>query len=259
MGSVASGSNGVSGAVEFLTGSADTGNSGGISIATGTSTEPGSISLAVGSGEGNEGGTVSITGGRTTKSSATGGPVFVLGGQANSGNSNGGDVLISAGQGGASGTGGTTVLQIGSTGSGSVQFKDSGDNTKLQIFSNSVSIQPEWTIPDSIQVEMIGGFKSTTSTISAIMKGTTTISTGTTIAQNRHADFDINVPGAVVGAQVYLTHEDSDAAVGQSGSKITWNAWVSADNTVTVRLVCAQYCGSQYTVAGTWSYLVVNF
>merc|ERR1712146_743860 len=102
--------------------------------------------------------------------------------------------------------------------------------TRLQISPNLVSIQPEWTIPDSIQVDMEGGFKASTSTVSAILKGTTTISSGSTIGHQRHADFDISVPGATVGAQVYLTPEDNDSAVGQSGSKITWNAWVSSAN-----------------------------
>ena len=107
---------------------------------------------------------------------------------------------------------------------------------------------------------MIQGLRATSSTIQSILTGTTSISSGSTVSTSTHVDFDITVTGANVGAHVFLVPQDNiDNAVGGTGSKITWSAWVSATNTVTVKITCAAYCGSAYTVSGTWRYLVVNF
>lgn len=87
---------------------------------------------------------------------------------------------------------------------------------------------------------------------SAILKGTATPTIGTVVA-NTTATFNVTVTGAATGDVAFANPETTNP-----GTNLVWTAWVSATNTVQVR-VANPTAADVVSVNVTWAAVVVSF
>jgi hypothetical protein len=95
------------------------------------------------------------------------------------------------------------------------------------------------------------GAKNSATVLTLTKKSTVSV-TVAAITAGAEADVDVTIAGAQVGDSVVIAPRDAAAETG-----IMWNAWVSAANTVTIRMTNAS--GSTLTGStSNWDYLLIS-
>lgn len=96
------------------------------------------------------------------------------------------------------------------------------------------------------------GQKGTAADLTLILKGTVSV-TVAALAAAAEADVDVTVTGAQLGDNVVI----SPAADATAETGLMWNAWVSATDTVTIRMTNASGSGLTGSTAD-WAYTVIS-
>lgn len=95
------------------------------------------------------------------------------------------------------------------------------------------------------------GQKGTATELTLNLKSVVSV-TVAALAAGAEADVDVTIAGAQVGDIVNIAPRDAAAEAG-----LMWNAWVSAANTVTIRMTNAS-AGSLTGSTSNWDYLVIS-
>jgi hypothetical protein len=187
-----------------------------------------------------DGGTIDITAGA--------GSTLDLAVASNSGGG-GGSISITAGGSSSGGTGGDLTLRAGSGGggAGSILLKTSAGNAAFTVSDTAV------TAANAIVAS--GGISTGTSTgsmrITGLLSGTCTWSS-VAVGAGAIVDETCTATGAALGDSVTLSVND-----GAFATKLLWNAWVSATDTVTIRVY--NFDSGSQSVSETFGYTITSF
>jgi hypothetical protein len=190
----------------------------------------------------------SITGG-SIDLTAGAGSALDLAIASNSGGA-GGTISITAGASSSGSTGGDVTIQAGTGGggAGSIDMKTSSGTSALTVSDSAVTASNPIVASSGISTHTTTGSMKMTKMLS----GTCSWS-GVSVGSGAVVDTACTATGASVGDAVTLSVNDGGLA-----TDLMWNAWVSATNTITIR-VHNLNAGSGATVTETFGYIVTSY